>query len=129
LAEWPKQHFGYRQQEVREALMLLDEAISGLRAAAGMTTFDVSLVAMAPDVELEPVAGMPSIREQVTEVFRVAAMAQRASERVPLLQAALALLDEAAGAMPAAEIATLRRSTEMQIRDERAIDAQYSALA
>jgi hypothetical protein len=48
LADWPRQHLGYRQHEVAEIVSLLDEAISNLRAAAGMTMFDLSLVAMAP---------------------------------------------------------------------------------
>ena len=39
LASWPREHYGYRADDVREMLGLLDEAISGLRAAAGETSF------------------------------------------------------------------------------------------
>jgi len=53
LADWPRQHLGYRQHEVAEIVSLLDEAISNLRAAAGMTMFDLSLVAMAPDTPID----------------------------------------------------------------------------
>ena len=60
LAEWPKQHHGYRQDDVREIVTLIDEAIAGLRAAGGATTFDLALVASAPTVPLEPVLGMPT---------------------------------------------------------------------
>ena len=38
LASWPKDHYGYRADDVREMLGLLDEAISGLRVAAGETS-------------------------------------------------------------------------------------------
>ena len=45
LASWPREHYGYRADDVREMLGLLDEAISGLRVAAGETTFVLDLVA------------------------------------------------------------------------------------
>ena len=35
LADWPQNHYGYRQAEVRQMLSLLDEAIADLRAARG----------------------------------------------------------------------------------------------
>ena len=44
LATWPRDHYGYRADDVREMLGLLDEAISGLRAAAGESTFAIDLV-------------------------------------------------------------------------------------
>ena len=44
----------------------------------------------APTVVLEPMATMPSPREQVDQVFRVAALTERPAERVALLQTALA---------------------------------------
>ena len=64
-----------------------------------MTMFDLSLVAMAADIPLEPLAGMPSLREQLDQVLRVAALTERPSERVALLQTALALLNEAPATM------------------------------
>ena len=129
LADWPREHFGYRQREVTEIVSLLDEAISGLRATAGMTMFDLSLVATVPDIPFEPLLGMPPLREQVDQVFHVAALTERSSERVALLQTALALLNEAAGSMAPADITTLRRSAERQIAQEFAVDAQYASLS
>jgi hypothetical protein len=129
LADWPRDHFGYRQRDVAEIVSLLDEAISGLRAAAGLTMFDLSLVAMAPDVASEPLMAMPPLREQLDQVLHVAALAERSSERVALLQTALALLTEAAGAMTPSEVVTLRRSTEKQIAGEYATDARYVSLS
>ena len=35
LAEWPREHFGYRQGDVREILSFLDEVVSDLRALDG----------------------------------------------------------------------------------------------
>ncbi len=129
LAKWPRQHYGYRQGDVREILSFLDEVISDLRAAAGMTSFDVALVAMAPDIPLEPMATMPSPREQIDEVLRVASLTERPSERLALLQTALLLLDDAGATIGGPDAAALRRITETRIREEQAIDANYTKLA
>ena len=48
---WPGQHYGYRAEEVREIVSLVEEAVSELRAAAGDDHFDLNLVA-----NVEPVA-------------------------------------------------------------------------
>ena len=128
LAGWPREHYGYRQQEVGELVAILDEAVSDLRAAAGITSFDVELVAMTPPVPIEPLAGMPSTAEQVHQAFMVAAFTDHASERVALLQSVLALFGETDGSIPPADIDLLRRSAEAQIDMERAIDARYQRL-
>jgi hypothetical protein len=60
LADWPREHFGYRADEVRQTLTLLDEVIAGLRAAAGQTSFDVAFVANVLPPPSEPV--LPPIR-------------------------------------------------------------------
>jgi len=129
LAEWPRSHYGYRQQDVREILSFLDEVISDLRAAAGMTSFDLALVATPPDTSLEPLATMPSLREQIDQAFRVAALTERPSERVALFQDALLLLDEGGAVIPAADAAALRRLADTEIREEQAIDARYGEVA
>lgn len=129
LAEWPREHYGYRQQDVREILSFLDEVISDLRAAAGMTSFEVALVAARPEVVLEQLATMPSLREQIDQVFRVASFTERPSERVAFLQTALVLLDEAGSTIPSTEAAALRRLAETGIREEQIIDVKYRNLA
>ena len=65
LTEWPRAHYGYRQKDVREIVALLDEAISDLRVAAGISTFDLPLVAMPADLPPQPLPGMPSMAEQL----------------------------------------------------------------
>ena len=125
LAEWPRAHYGYRQRDVREILSFLDEVMSDLRAAAGMTSFDVALVAMTPDVVLEPLVTMPSLQEQIDQAFLVASLAERSPERVEFLRTALLLLDEARSVMPPSEVAFLQRLAGTRIREEQAIDARY----
>ena len=60
-----------------------------------MTSFEVALVAMAPDIALEPMATMPLAREQIDQVLRVASLTGCPSERVALLQTALLPLADA----------------------------------
>lgn len=127
LADWPRAHYGYRQREVREILGLLDEAISDLRAAAGVGAFDLTLVAMAEEVPLEPLLGMPAATEMVGQILAVARLAERSPERVALLQSALALVHEAGAAIP--NSSGLRASLMRQIREELATDEQYARLA
>lgn len=128
LADWPREHFGYRQQDVREILSILDEVISDLRVAAGMTSFDVTLVAMTPDVVLEPLATLPSLREQIDQVFRVASLTDQPSERVALFQTALLLLDEP-GARVLPDAPSLRERARIRIREEVTTDERYGRLA
>src|SRR6266540_2222832 len=45
LAEWPLTHYNYRQNEVRQMLTMLDEAIADLRAAATPGRYELTLSA------------------------------------------------------------------------------------
>jgi hypothetical protein len=126
VADWPRSHYGYRQSEVREILSVLDQAISSLRVAAGATSFELSLVAMADAPELEPLATMPNARQQLDDIFYLARHSKGA-ERVTLLQSGLTLLSEA-GAM-ISDASTLRREAESQIREEMATDRKYASLS
>jgi hypothetical protein len=127
LADWPRQHYGYRQREVREIVSLLDEAISDLRATAGVGAFDLSFVAMAADVPLEPVHGMPSPREMVAQLMAVANLATRSAERVALLQSALVLVHETTPAT--ADLTALGKSISSRIEEELETDEKYAALS
>lgn len=126
VADWPRTHYGYRQNDVREILSVLDQAISSLRVAAGATSFELALVAMADSPELEPLATMPNTRQQLDEIFYVAKQTKGA-ERVALLQSGLTLLSEA-GTM-ISDASTLRREAESQIREELATDRKYASLS
>jgi hypothetical protein len=127
VADWPRSHYGYRQDDVREIVSVLDQAISTLRASAGATSFELALVALSEAPPLEPVAGMPNARQQLDEIFKVASVVQSGPERVALLQSALSLLNEA-GAM-LSDAPALKRAAERGIREEMATDRKYSALS
>jgi hypothetical protein len=127
LADWPQAHYGYRQRDVREIVGLLDEAISDLRATAGVGAFDLTLVAMAPDVPLEPVQGMPAAGEMVGQLLAVAKLADRSSDRISLLQSALVVLNESGSALT--NVVALRERVTTEIREEERIDDQYERLS
>ena len=129
LAEWPRQHHGYRQDEVREIVALIDESIANLRAAGGATNFDLAIVASTLAVPLEPVLGMPSQREQLDQVLRLAAMAPNATDRVALLQSGLAMVNENGAGLVGAELVAVRTSIETRIRADLEVDRRYGQLA
>jgi hypothetical protein len=129
LADWPRAHYGYRQDEVRDVIGVLDGAISSLRAATGIASFELALVATAEPIELEAVATMPTQREQLDQIFRVITMTSLATERVALLQAALALLDEAGNVIAGMDATGIRKTTDERLREELTIDARYVSLS
>jgi hypothetical protein len=98
LAEWPSRHFGYKADEIRETLGVLDEVIAGLRAKASNTRFDISLVAGVVPPPTVPLLAKPSLQESIASVLRLATLAESPTERVELLRSASAALDEAGGA-------------------------------
>lgn len=128
LAEWPRTHFGYRQQDVREIVAVLDEVIAGLRASGGASDFDLALVASAPEIPLEPLPGMPSTRDQIFQLWRVATLVDRSADRVALLQTLLGLLAEGGSALSSRDAATLRRLATERLALEQRLDARYAEL-
>lgn len=128
LADWPRSHQGYRQDDVREIVGLLDESIAGLRASNGQTSFEIALVASMPTVDLEPVLGMPTPGEQYVQLVRLADMTTQPADRMTLLQSARALLDEGG---PAAfpDGAIHRESLDQRIRGELDIERRYARMS
>jgi hypothetical protein len=129
LVAWPRSHYGYRQDDVREIVALLDDAIAGLRAATGASPFNLSLFATVPQIRLEPVKGMPTAREELDQIFHLASTTDRPSDRVALLESALALLHDGGTGYRPLEVEALRRHAEQTIRNELEVDASYSKLA
>ena len=127
VAQWSRGHYGYRQQEVGEILAILDQAISDLRASA-VVTRATSNEATPVAVSLEPLAAMPSTRQQIDQALRVSVLTGPA-ERIALLQAVLQLVADAGSVIPPIEASSLRRLAETRIRTEQAIDLRYSAMA
>ena len=126
LAAWPRAHFGYRQHDVRDIVGLLDASISRLRSGAPSNRFEVSLVAMTEPIEIEPIALMPSGREQLEQIVRVLRLTTSARDRVALLRSGLTLLADKRAPVAGADIGSIKRSFEDQLRDEERIDRRYA---
>jgi hypothetical protein len=129
VAAWPQAHYGYRQDDIREILSVLDQAISSLRAVGGGNPFQLSLVAMASPPELEPVLGMPNVGQQIDQMLRLASLTTAPSERMAFLQSALGLVAEAGTSLSPAEVSKYRKDVEGAIREELNVDKRYSDMS
>jgi hypothetical protein len=126
LIEWPQNHFGYRQAEVRQMVGMLDEAIADLRASSGAGRFDISLAAFAdpPDVT-EPLLPSLTLQQSIEQVLNAARVVDRSAERTSLLVAALGAIDRDAATLPTAWVASRRAEVQSAINLELKIDESY----
>jgi len=129
LAEWPARHYNYKQNEVRQMLGTLDEAIADLRAAAGLSRFDLNFVAAteAPDYR-EPLMPHPSPREAIEQTLLAARLTESSVERVSLLTTVLGSLDREAAALESKWAAATKVATQSAIASEMTVDRLYQTL-
>jgi hypothetical protein len=129
LADWPAAHYGYRINEVRDALGVLDEVIAQLRVSVGMTRFDLSLSANAP-LALPPPPPLPppSDAELVEQFVAAASISESPAERVSLLQTVMLLIDRAIGLLPAEWTSRMRRTAGADLEREQKIEQAYNEL-
>src|SRR5262245_61758413 len=129
LADWPQQHFNYRQTEVRQMLSMLDEALADLRAATGARRFDLALTAYVdPPAIVEPLLPQPTLQESIEQVLRAATAVDNASDRIALLATAMVTIDKARPGLPADWATARRLDAEMAMRAEQRIDQSYRML-
>ena len=122
LADWPRTHYGYRQNEVRDIVTLLDQSISQLRGSGGI---ELSLFSAVEPVPLDEVSTMPSPREQLDQLLRILRLTTDGRDRVALLHSALALLAEGAG-IDRAATERLQRTLQRDLRKENETDRRYA---
>ena len=131
LATWPRDHYGYRAGDVGEMLGLLDEAISGLRVAAGESSFEIDLVATTPASDPRdrvPLLRAPSAVEAITHAIAAAKASDISVDRVSILRGVVAALDDPRNALSAAWARPTRRWALHTIAEERRIEKTYAAL-
>ena len=130
LASWPKNHYGYRADDVREMLGMLDEAISGLRVAAGETSFAIDLVADEPERDRPdqmPLLRAPSAVEAITLAIAAAKATDIALDRVSILRGVIAALDDSRNALSASWARPTRSWAMHTIAEEARLEKTYSA--
>src|SRR5687768_661314 len=131
LATWPKDHYGYRADDVAEMLGLLDEAISGLRIAAGETSFVIDLIAAAPPRDPRDHVRMmrtPTAAEAITQAMAVAKATDVAIDRVSILRGVIAAIDNPRNALPADWAQPTRLRAVHTIAEEQRLEKRYGAL-
>src|SRR2546426_891442 len=84
---WPPRHYNYKQDDVRQMLSMLDEAIAELRAAAGVERFDLSLVAASkpPATPRAALLPNPTPQEVIEQTLAAARLSDSATDRTTLL--------------------------------------------
>ena len=67
LADWPQNHYNYRENDIRQLLTLLDQAIADLRLTSNAAArFDLNLVAFSsPPPAFEPMLPLPTLKETI----------------------------------------------------------------
>lgn len=130
LADWPPSHFNYKQDDVRQMLGTLDEAIAELRASIGLSRFNLNFVATAEPttVHREPLLPAPTPREAIEQTLLAARYSASSVERVSLLTTALVSLDRQVSPLDRDWAATTRLSTKTMIETELVVDRMYQSL-
>lgn len=132
LATWPSDHYGYRADDVQEMLGLLDEAIAGLRVAAGETSFAIDLVATDPPrVERRedvPLLHAPSESDAITHAVAVAKATDISTDRVSILRGVIASLDKHRESFPKRWAEATRKSALRTIEEEARLGREYAEL-
>lgn len=129
LAEWPPAHYNYKQDEVRQMLGTLDEAIADLRAAIGLSRFDLNFVAATETpVAREPLLPKPTPREAIEQTLLAARLTDSSVERMSLLTTVLGNLERDASAFDPSWALTTRVATRSMLDAEIAVDSLYQRL-
>jgi hypothetical protein len=115
--------------EVRQMLSMLDEAIADLRAAAGGSRFELSLVAVAaPPEPREKLLPKPTPAESVEQLLIAAKLTEAPTERQSLLNAALVHLDRDAASLPPDWAAATRAKARDALDADLRVDRSYQAM-
>ena len=129
LAEWPQTHYGYRSSDVQQILGFLDEAISGLRAAAGETSFGLDLIATAEPPPSVPSLPDPTPAEAIAQALTIAKLADVPAERISLLNAVVAAIDDERNAASGEWAKRTRTSALRTLAGELSTQREYRRLS
>lgn len=127
LAEWPRQHYGYRQQDAVSMLAVLDDVLAGLRAAAGQQHFTLTL-ASGPPAPVAPVLrAAPTLRDVVAQALALSRHVLDPAERVRLLGQVVGLLESDRG-WDRAWVRQMRRDARTMLDAEQKTTRAYASL-
>jgi hypothetical protein len=132
LAEWPANHYNYREADIRQMLTMLDVAIADIKATSGQG-FNLSLVAFASQpTPSEPLLPAPTLRESIEQVLTVARLSESSTDRVSLLRSAVTELEknkETDPSLPADWVEATTTAAQQVIDAELRTDRAYRSLS
>ena len=131
LAEWPRTHYGYRSNEVRQMLSMLDDAIADLRAATGDGHLNLTLSTYLgePPPPVQPLLPPPTPKEAIEQALLASRLADSSVERESLLDAAIREIDRSGTSVPAEWRAATRAAAATELANERRVDQVYQTLS
>lgn len=127
LAQWPKANYGYKAGEVAKLVQLFDEAIAELRAAAGHTQFDLSLVASTEAPPLPELMAPPDVQSSLELAFTAATLAVDPVEKMALMGELEYSLRYAPRSVP--WVAALQKRVSEALAIEKKVDKAYTDLS
>jgi hypothetical protein len=130
LADWPQNHYNYRQAEVQQMLGLLDEAIADLRAARGSNRFELTLSAFSqPLTIVEPLLPPPATpKEAIEQVLAAARAVDTPVERTSLLATVVTTIDREKAGLPGDWARATRAEATAIVEAELRLDRSYRLL-
>ena len=146
LANWPADHFNYRDSDIQQLVTMLDAAIADLQTSSqpgvagspGSSTsrgqFAFNLVSFStPPPVLEPLMPAPTLKESIEQVLLAARMSESSFDRVQLYKSALTELDRAKASndasIPAEWLNVTRAGINTAVTTETRIDRNYRSLS
>ena len=126
LLDWTEANHGYRVQEVVEIVALLDEAVAADTDAAG--DLSVSLIATTARPHPLPVLPDPGLQEIIARALTAARLSPVPEERLAILHAAVATLDDPHSAVGAEWRAVTRVIAARDLDAEARSVAAYAEL-
>ena len=126
LLDWTEANHGYRAQEVMEIVALLDEAVAANTDAAG--DLSVSLVATTARPHPFPILPDPDLQAIVARALSASRLTPVPEERLAILRAVVATLDDSRGALGAEWRAVTRAIAARDLEAEARAGAAYAEL-
>jgi hypothetical protein len=128
LEAWPLEHYGYRANDIRDMLSLLEGTISQLRGAAGIRQFDFSLVATIEPPTM-PLLPDPSPSQAIDQLLLASRLSEVPAERIGLLRSAIGAIDENRSGLSAPWARATRALAQAQLTREQRIGRRYAELS
>jgi hypothetical protein len=129
LAQWPTAHHGYRAEDVAQTLSVVDDLLQGMRAAAGMQTFDLTLTSTAAPTSAATQAALPAptLQAVIAQALSLAPRIADPVDRLAVLESASSMLSSASG-LDRRWARDQRKQLQRQIRREIGVSRAYGRL-